>query len=316
MLGAMDVPAAAAGPWIALGAVLGILLLLAVAAGVLRWRSRPPAAPPAGPLPAETPRDDLAAFLDSPPGTPGAPDDDREGWAPLAAPPPAPAAEGSPAPAAPGPRPGTVVAALALVAVLLLGAAAALAVAARSDEPPASTAAPSDPPAPGSPAPAPEASPGPDGIAARLAFEGVVLQEHAVGITAAHPELELTVTGDRGVAHLSLPAVNCLATAAPPAAGDPACRAARGEFADLASPELRVDREGDEVTVSGRFATYRRPPGGVPEETGRSYDVSVTVTLPDDEGSGWVPTEGTLLWDGRATAMRTDGPASVVRRGS
>ncbi len=319
MLGAMDVPAAAAGPWIALGAVLGILLLLGVAAGVLRWRSQSPPPPPAELAPRDRPRDDLADFLASPPGTPGAPDDDRDGWAPLAPPPLAPLAEDSPAPAAPGARPGTVLAALALAAVLLLGAGAALAAAARSDEPAATTAAtssaPSAPPAPGSAPAGPSASPGRDALAARLAFEGVVLEEHAVGITAGHPELELTLTGDRGVAHLALPAVNCLATSAPPVAGDPACRAARTEFADLASPDLRVVRDGDEVTVSGRFATYRRPPGGPAEETGRSYDVSVTVTVPDDDASGWVPTEGTLQWDGRATAMRTDGPASVVRRG-
>ena len=282
----MDVPAAAAAPWIALGAVLGVLLLLAVGAVVLRLRG---AAPPA---PVSEPRDDLADFLDAPPGTPGARDDERDGWAALApAPAPPPAV---PAGGVPGVRPGPLLTAFAVGALLLVGTAAALAAASR----PSAPAVPEEPPA--ASAPSPDA-----GLSARLSFAGVVLEEHAVGVTAAHPELELELDGGRGELHLRLPAVNCLAATAPRDAADPACRAARTEYADLTSPDLRVVRDGDDVTVSGRIATSLRPPGGGEEPTGRSYDVA--LTLPADGGRA--PAEATLVWDGEPVATAAGRPA-------
>lgn len=304
MLGAMDVPAAAAGPWIALGAVLGILLLLAVAAVALRFRGRPPSS--AGQP--DAPRDDLAGFLAHPPGTPGAPADDGDGWAalgPVAAPP----AAAPPAP--PGPRPGTVLAGLAVAALLLLGVAAVLAAAARSPEAAGESASPSTSASP-SPAP-PDPGARSEGVAARLAFGGVVLEEHAVGITVAYPELELRADDGGTVATLRLPTANCLAVAAPPAAGDPACRAARTEYAELAEPDLRVVRDGDDVTVSGRFTTFLRPPGAAAVPTGRSYEVTVTVTAAGAGRDGGVPAEGGLRWDDQSAPLRTDGPPNVLR---
>ena len=289
MLGGMDVPAMAAGPWIALGAALGMLLLLAAGAVALRLRTRVPPGTPLAVPPAGEPRDDLADFLARPPGTPGAPETPDEGWAVLA--PVAPARE-EPAPAVPGTRPGTTLAALAVVALLLVGVAAALAAAARSPEPaPAAAPAPSppDPPAPS----------GDEEVTARLAFGGVVLEEHAVGVTVAYPELELTSDDGRTVARLRLPAANCLAATAPPQPGDAACREARTEYAELATPDLDVVRNGDELTLSGRFATELHPPGRAAEPTGRSYDVSVTLHPTGDEGS-----DPELTWGDRLVPPR------------
>lgn len=309
MPAATDVPAAAAGPWIALGAVLGALLLLAVGAAVVRLRS--PAPPdPAAPPPAAVPRDDLADFLAHPPGTQGMPADDADRWVPLAPPGPAvPREQPAPLPAATGPA-GTI-AGLAVGALLLVGIAAALAAAQRSPAaaPEASTSPSSTAPSAGS-----EEGGSEEGTVARLAFGGVVLEEHAVGITAAYPELEVAVDSEgRDVARLRLPAVNCLAVAAPPQPGDPGCRAARAEYAELAAPALRVERDGDRLTVSGRFATSVRSPGAAEQPTGRSYEVAVTVTAAGDEDAGWRPAEGELRWDDQRAGTRDDGAPSVLR---
>ena len=311
----MDVPAAAAGPWIALGAVLGVLLVLAAGATVLRRRpaSRPE---PGTPLPPAAPRDDLADFLAHPPGTRGVADGDGDGWASLAPPPPR-VERDAPAPAPAGGGPAGMLAGLAVAALLLVGTAAALAVWQRSPEATAEDPAAAVPSAnaPSSASAAPSAGDG-DAVRARLAFGGVVLEEHAVGITAAYPELELTGDGEgRDVARLRLPTVNCLATAAPPEAGDPRCRAARTEYAELTGPDLRVERDGDRLAVSGRFATYLRSPGEPAEPTGRSYDVSVTVAAAGDERAGWRSAEGELRWDDQRTTTRTDGAPSVLHAG-
>ncbi|MDT0275138.1 hypothetical protein [Blastococcus goldschmidtiae] len=305
----MDVPAAAAGPWIALGAVLGILLVLATGAAVLRLRS--PSTPTAPPRPAVPPRDDLADFLASPPGTRDVPaDDDRDDtWAPLGPLPVVPAGTRTDPPPPPGSRPGTVLAGLAVVALLLVGVAAALAASARSPQPsPDATTGGSSAATPASP------SGGRDEIAARLAFGGVVLEEHAVGITAAYPELELSADDAGGaVARLRLPTVNCLATSAPPEAGAPGCRTGRTEYAELAGPDLRVVRDGDQLSVSGRFPTYLRSPGAPVEWTGRSYDLSATVEATGEERAGWRTAEGELRWEDQRTTTRTDGTPSVLR---
>ena len=311
MLSAMDVPATAAGPWIVLGAVLGALLLLAAGAVVLRLRSAAPPGP-ATPPPADAPRDDLADFLAHPPGTRDLPADDGDGWVPLA--PPAPVRREEPAPLPAGTGPAGALAGLAVGALLLVGIAAALAAAQRS--PAAAPEAPSASTSPSSAAPSNGADEGrsEEGVVARLAFGGVVLEEHAVGITATYPELELGVDDEgRDVARLRLPAVNCLAVAAPPEPGDPGCRDARTEYAELTAPELRVERDGDRLTVSGRFATSRRSPGTAAEPTGRSYEVAVTVAAAGDEDAGWRTAEGELRWDDQRTGTREDGQPSVLR---
>ncbi len=291
MLGGMDVPAVAAGPWIALGAVLGMLLLLTAGAVALRFRTHvPPGTPDAAP-PAGQPRDDLADFLTRPPGTPGASEAPDEGWAVLA--PAAPAREET-APATPGTRPGTALASLAVVALLLVGVAAALAAAARSPEP--APAPPDAPSAIGDDEDDEDEDEDDEEVTARLVFGGVVLEEHAVGVTVAYPELELTSDDGRTGARPRLPAANCLAAAAPPAPGGPACREARTEYAELATPDLTVVRDGEELTVSGRFATELHPPGRAAEPTGRSYDLAIRL---DDRGA-----DAELTWEGRPVPLR------------
>ena len=51
----------------------------------------------------------------------------------------------------------------------------------------------------------------------------------------------------------------------------------------LRTPALRVVRDGDDLTLSGRFATELRPPGADAQPTGRSYDVVVTVAAAGEE---------------------------------
>jgi hypothetical protein len=64
MLVRMDIPAAA-GPWIALGVVVGIVLLGLVGLGAALLLRRPPGG---APEPTGDDTDDLAAFHEHPPG--------------------------------------------------------------------------------------------------------------------------------------------------------------------------------------------------------------------------------------------------------
>jgi hypothetical protein len=101
--------------------------------------------------------------------------------------------------------------------------------------------------------------------------------------------------------------------AAPPEPGDPGCRAARTEYAELTAPALRVERDGDRLTLSGRFATSVRVPGAAAEPTGRSYEVAVTVAAASDGDTGWRAAEGELRFDDQRTGTREDGAPSVLR---
>jgi hypothetical protein len=228
-----------------------------------------------------------------------------DGWAALAPAPVVPAAA-----ALHDHRPGPVLAGVTVLALLLVGSAAAIAATARTSEVPArSDAAPSATRTP----PVPREAPG--GVAARLAFGGVVVEEHAVGITAGYPELELASEDGRTVAHLRLPTANCLATSAPVPPDDPRCRGSRTEYADLAAPDLRVVRDGDVLRISGSFATCLRTPGRPQECTGRSYEVAVTVRAAGTAASGWLPAEGELLWGDQHARTRADGGSNVLRLG-
>ncbi|WP_135143670.1 hypothetical protein [Blastococcus sp. TF02A-35] len=268
----MDAPVAGTAAWLVLGAVLGLLLAAAVAAWVLGARRRR-APGPGGQVGPEQRVDDLADFLEHPPGTrsePAAP----TGWAALSAPPP-PAPAAPRAAADPGYRP---VAVLALVALALVGCAAAVAAAARALE-----RADAGRPAASGPAP----SPSPPGLAGRLTAAGLVLEQRAVGITAAYPELELSSTGDGGTRlELRLPTWNCLA-AEPPA--DPAaagCVPSLVEHAELSSPGLTVQRDGDRMVLRGPAATELRPSGSAPEPTGRVYDLTLSVVADGGRAAG------------------------------
>jgi hypothetical protein len=88
------------------------------------------------------------------------------------------------------------------------------------------------------------------------------------------------------------------------------------EYADLASPELRlVDRDG-ELRLSGAFGTYLRPNGSDPQWSGRTYRVEVTVEAAGAGTGDWRPAAGSLeLGSDRTTT--TGGPeVSALRRAS
>lgn len=293
MLGPMDIPGAAATgttavPWVLLGVVLGVALLVLVGAGTAAFLWRRPDR-----LPDDPGGDDLPGFLESPPGsaTPLAP----AGWAPLATPPP-PSTPTSPL------RRDTLlpVIAMAVAALLLLGVVAA---AARTHAGPTH-------------APAPDPA-RPSGAAARLTFGGVVLEPRAVGVTATYPVIEVSTDGDRSRAQVEFPTFNCLTGEAPADPVTAGCTRARTEYAELASPDLVVRRDGERVEITGRFATELRPNGGPPTATGRVYELRITVTpaggAADD---GWRPARGVLaLGTGRATTVDEPG-VNVLRSGS
>lgn len=297
MLAPMEIFAAAAGPWPVLGVVLGVLLLGLAALGValLRRRKHPV-------TPGEPPRDDLDAFLEHPPGTPGSPRPPTEGWASLAPAAPSTGPDVATPPRAPGVR--VALAAMAVAGLVLVATGAAVAGATRAPaERPAGTSAAADPTAPG---------PAPGAVEARLSFGGVVLEPRAVGVTATYPELRLTGDADRPRAHLELPTWNCLAGEAPADPVAAGCVRSMPEFGDLAVPDLDVTRTADGLRISGRFATLVRPNGSSPSETGRTYAVVVTVETGDRPTHGWLPAEGALqLGDDRAETTGSDAGAGV-----
>jgi hypothetical protein len=306
MLVAMDI-LPATNAWIALSVVV-VVLLLAGAGLLLRRRTSSPTVTD----PPEDRRDDLADFLEHPPGTPGALLRTDAGWTALGT----PAAMPDPAPARPphtsgrrGTRaaPAGAAAALVLLAVTVSVAAVAVAVAV-GDGHPRDGSRERDGRDRGA---QPDHSP--QRVAeARLAFEGLVLQPHAVGVTATYPELRLTGEGDRLRAHLELPTWNCLtgeAPADPVAAG---CRRAVTEVADLAEPELELTGTGDGLRLTGRFATSTAPGGSGPVSTQRSYALDVTVEVGDRRGTDWLPAQGVLrLGSERAESTGTDLGARV-----
>jgi hypothetical protein len=133
-------------------------------------------------------------------------------------------------------------------------------------------------------------------------------------VTVAHPELELTTEDGRTVAHLRLPTANCLTAQAPPLPGDPACQEGRTEYAELASPELRVERDGDRLRVSGRFATSLRPAGGAPEPTGTVLELTVTVAPSGRPAAdGWAPADGELRVGEQRAGTRGGAELSALR---
>lgn len=339
MLGPMDIPAAGAGPWIVLGVVLGIGLVALAALATTRLR-RP--APTAAPEPSEPPEpsgfgdDDLPGFLESPPGSavsePGAP---GEAWTSLA---PVPVPPATPRPAAPLPAPdhATVrtLAVLAAVTLLLVGAAATVAIASRSSAagggagpqaggktgrtPPSSASATAEPdPRTAGALAGTELPVGSGGVAAELAFGGVILERRAVGVTATYPVLHLTASGGRGraLAHVQLPTWNCLADAAPDDPVAAGCTRSVTEYADLATPRLSVARNGDLWRIGGRFPTYVRPNGSPPEWTGRVYELLVTTEPAGRPVEGRVRAKGVLELGEDATRTTGGRDVNVLRYG-
>jgi hypothetical protein len=332
----MESSAPAAVPWVVL--VLALLALAGLAAVALS-RPRPAPVPLTDPAPARParpvprwPDDDLPGFLDSPPGTP--------------APPPAPAAalpEDDDAPPAHPDGSGRAVAAMAAAALLLVAALAGVAGATRAgggDPVPVSapdTGTPSPPGTP-TPTPAPPALPavppdplpgeggagvlaarsaplGEDGVVARLAFGGLVVERQAVGTTVGYPSVSVTTDGGGGtaLAHLRLPTWNCLAAEPPEDPAAAGCVRSRTEHADLPTPALTVTRDGDDLRLTGRFPTYTRPIGTAPAYTGRVYDLAVAVSPAGPVRDGTATAEGTVFL-GTDRAGSVDEPLlNVVR---
>jgi hypothetical protein len=342
---AMDIPAAAAAPWLVLGLVLGITLVVSVGLAVVLARHRrgrrpgstgPPGFPPdAAPLPVGAfAEDDLPGFLESPPGSGFDTAAPREGWPALSAapPPPSGATPAGAASSAAGADRSTagVLVAMALATLLLVAAAAAVAA---SRVPTTAPAAAGDGTPAVSPGSGPSAGPavplagstgagdladasvppGNDGAEAELAFGGVILERHAVGVTATYPVLAVTWDGDRALAHLELPTFNCLRDQAPDDPVAAGCRRSVTEYADLAAGDLAVHREGDRLLVTGTFPTYLRPNGTPPVWTGRRYALLMTVE-PERQGSGWRPARGVLEL-GADRAATVDGEANRIRYG-
>jgi hypothetical protein len=303
MLTGMDIPVAA-GPWLVLGLVLGILVATLAALGILalrRDRSRPEATPPAPP-PAGVGEDDLPAFLEFPPGSAGAPAARSEGWAPLSGPGTAPSPGTVPsAPAIRRDRSGTtrVLAALAGTALLLIGAAAAVATAGAPDPGPGREHRTTHAPRSGD-------------VSARLTFGGIVHERHAVGVTVAYPRVLVTAASGRATAEVELQTFNCLRAEAPEDPVAAGCTPTVPEYAELSTPELRVVPDGAGLRISGRFAGVSRPSGSPPVPTGRVYDLTVTAAPADGRpGEGREPATGLLLIGDDRVGTSDDGPNEI-----
>jgi hypothetical protein len=293
--GLASVSTAAAAGWVVLAVLVGIALGLLAARFAGRRRTRPAraAAELAGGSAEGWQRaapllvDDLPGFLEHPPGSPSP--------ARPATPPTVGAAGGN----ATGHSARSVVLGMGTTAVVLVALAVVIALTGGHD-PGAGPAtaggiAPSARTTAGTPAPTTAAPAtatgtaaaslaftslplGSGGVAASLSFGGVVLEQRAVGLTVTYPSLSLSSDGATALAHVRLPTFNCL-TSEPPA--DPVaagCRRSLTEYADLASPDLRIGRDGDRLEVVGLFPTYTRPKGSAPVYTGRAYQLTAAVS--------------------------------------
>ena len=295
MLTAMEITGTA-GPWLALGVVLGLLLpaLAALVAVALRRRRAPDPAPPPEPE-----VDDLPGFLESPPGSVPAVDDPSPAWPALSAPPAAPLPE--PAPAGDG-GPRLPLLATAVAALLLLGVAAVVAIAA------------DDRPGAASPEPTRTAAAG--DVSAQLTFQGIVLERRAVGVTVAYPRVRVTVRDGRAAAELELPTFNCLRDSAPRDPAAAGCTRTVPEYAELAAPGLELVRDGDGFRISGAFPTFVRPNGSAPVPTGRVYEVAVDVAPEDgrlDEGRE--PATGRFELGGEQVGTSDEGSDQITSGG-
>jgi hypothetical protein len=154
---------------------------------------------------------------------------------------------------------------------------------------------------------------GEDGVAASVAFQGVVLEQRAVGLTVTYPSVSVTTDGRRSLAHVRLPTFNCLADqppADPVAAG---CARSLTEYADLTAPALQVTRDGDRVEVTGLFPTYTRPNGAPPGYTGRAYQLTATVTADGPRHDAEVPAAGVVRIGADSAPTTTDPGVNLLQ---
>jgi hypothetical protein len=296
MLTGMDIPLTA-GPWLVLGVVLGALLPALVALGVRAVRRRRSATEAPPPPSATFGVDDLPAFLESPPGSAHRPVTPAQGWAALSSP---AAPSTAPARRREGAGSADVIAAMAVTALLLIGAAAAVAAAGTSG------------PADGRSGQPTSESHRADSVTARLTFEGIVLERHAVGVTVAYPHLALDTAGERATVELALPTFNCLRAEAPADPVAAGCTRSVAEYARLSAPELAMEADSAGLRLSGRFATERRPNGTPPSPTGRVYELTVSA-FPWDGRAGEEPEPagGVLEMGGERVDSSDDGPNEI-----
>jgi hypothetical protein len=104
----------------------------------------------------------------------------------------------------------------------------------------------------------------------------------------------VSTDGERSSARVDFPTFNCLTAEAPADPVAAGCTPSVTEYAELDSPELVVDTDGDGLRISGRFPTELRPNGSAPTPTGRAYDLRITVDPADGQGRGWRPADGVL----------------------
>ena len=295
MLTGMDIPVTA--PWLVLGVVLGALLAALAVLGARTVRRRRSATEGLPPASAAFGVDDLPAFLESPPGSAPPPGDRVQGWAALS----------SPAVPSSGPalrrersRSTHVIAAMAVTALLLIGAAAVVAAAATGE------------PGDGRSGQRTSGAPQPGTVAARLTFDGLVLERHAVGVTVAYPHVALDTDGDRATVELELPTFNCLRAEAPEDPVTAGCTRSVPEYASLSAPELTMEADSAGLRLAGRFATVRRPNGSPPSPTGRVYELTVTVFPRDGRaGEEREPAAGFLEVGAERVDTRGEGPNEI-----
>jgi hypothetical protein len=138
-----------------------------------------------------------------------------------------------------------------------------------------------------------------------LSFDGVVLEQQAVGVTMTRPTADLSTDGRRAVLHLRLPTWNCLAPDVPDDPAAAGCVPSVTEFGDLTTLAASPSPDGTSMQLRGRVPTYTRPNGSGPTSTGRVYAVTLTLTPGRRLAPGRYVAEGTLtLGSGRA---HTDG---------
>jgi hypothetical protein len=154
---------------------------------------------------------------------------------------------------------------------------------------------------------------GEDGVAASVTFQGVVLEQRAVGLTVTYPSVSVTTDGRRSLAHVRFPTFNCL-TAEPPA--DPmaaGCARSLTEYADLPGPQLQVSRDGDRIELVGLFPTYTRPNGSAPAYTGRAYQLTAAIAADGPEHDGSAPAAGVVRIGLDSAPTTADGGVNLLQ---
>jgi hypothetical protein len=156
---------------------------------------------------------------------------------------------------------------------------------------------------------------GPGDLAARLTFDGIVLERQPVGVTVTYPSVSVTTHGGRGLAHLRLPTFNCLTADVPSDPVAAGCVPSVTQYADLPTPALDVTVDGTRLSLQGRFPTYLRHNGTAPTYTGSVYDVTVTAAAGARLGPGLFAANGALSLGGQTTSTKGSAPLDVLRRG-